>query len=128
MQSDNQTLDRGAGKDVIAEIGSTCLLMRSRLISRVIAGIYDEQLRPFGIGAAQFVLLVEIYKMEPASLVSQLPVRLLTINCGQGEHKSRRRVSIGNPLTAEVSLDFIVPKGHSVKVVRPPPFVESGRV
>src|ERR1035437_3204018 len=35
-----------------------------------------------------------------------------------------RRVSIGNTLTAEVSLDFIVPKGHSVKVVRLPSFVE----
>ena len=58
------------------------------------------------------------------SLVSQLPVRLLTINCAQGEHKGRRRVSIGNTLTAEVSLDFIVPKGHSVKVVRLPSFVE----
>jgi hypothetical protein len=36
----------------------------------------------------------------------------------------RRRVSIGNTLTTEVSLDFIVPKGHSVKVVRLPSFVE----
>jgi hypothetical protein len=58
------------------------------------------------------------------SLVSQLPVRLVTINRGQDEHKGRRRVSIGNTLTAEVSLDFIVPKGHSVKVVRLPSFVE----
>ena len=58
------------------------------------------------------------------SLVSQLPVRLVTINRGQGEHKGRRRVSIGNTLTAEVSLDFIVPEGDSVKVVRLPSFVE----
>jgi hypothetical protein len=58
------------------------------------------------------------------SLVSQLPVRPVTINLGQGEHKGRRRVSIGNTLTAEVSLDFIVPEGHSVKVVRLPSFVE----
>jgi hypothetical protein len=58
------------------------------------------------------------------SLVSRLPVRLVTINRGQGEHKGRRRVSIGNTLTAEVSLDFIVPKGHSAKVVRLPSFVE----
>jgi hypothetical protein len=58
------------------------------------------------------------------SLVSQLPVRLVTINCGQGEHKGRRRISIGNTLTAEVSLDFIVPKGHSAKVARLPSFVE----
>src|ERR1700704_835740 len=47
------------------------------------------------------------------SLVSQLPVRLVTINRGQAEHKGRRRVSIGNTLTAEVRPDFIVPKGHS---------------
>jgi DNA-binding MarR family transcriptional regulator len=67
MQSNSQALDRVVGKDVVAEIGSTCLLMRWRLISRVIAGIYDEQLRPFGIGAAQFVSLVAIYKMEPAT-------------------------------------------------------------
>jgi hypothetical protein len=58
------------------------------------------------------------------SLVSQLPVRLLTVNCGQGEHIGRRRVSIGYTLTTEVSLDFIVPKGHSVKVARLPSFVE----
>jgi DNA-binding MarR family transcriptional regulator len=67
MQSDNQTLDRGAGKDVIAEMARTCLLMRTRLISRVIAGIYDEKLRPFGIGAAQFASLVAIYQIEPAT-------------------------------------------------------------
>jgi hypothetical protein len=58
------------------------------------------------------------------SLVSQFPVRPVTINRGQGEHKGRRRVSIGNTLTAEVSLDFIVPEGDSVKVVRLPSFVE----
>jgi hypothetical protein len=57
-------------------------------------------------------------------LVSQLPVRLVSINRGQGEHKGRRRVSIGNTLTAEVSLDFIVPKGHSVKVVCLPSLVD----
>jgi hypothetical protein len=58
------------------------------------------------------------------SFVSQLPVRLVTMNRCQREHKGRRRVPIGNTLTAEVSLDFIVPKGHSVKVVRLPAFVE----
>ena len=67
MQSDSQTLDGLVGNDVIAQMGSTCLLMRTRLISRVIADIYDEQLRPFGIGGAQFVLLVAIYKVEPAT-------------------------------------------------------------
>jgi DNA-binding MarR family transcriptional regulator len=67
MQSDSRTLDRVVSKDVIAEIGSTCLLLRTRLISRVIAGIYEEKLQPFGIGAAQFASLVAIYQIEPAT-------------------------------------------------------------
>src|SRR5216684_8440851 len=47
------------------------------------------------------------------SLVSQLPVWLITINRGQGEHEGHRRVSIGNTLTAEVSFSFVIPKGRS---------------
>src|SRR5712671_3485739 len=56
------------------------------------------------------------------SLVSQLPVRLITINRGQGEHEGHRRVSIDNTLTAEVSFNFVIPKGHSA--VRLSSFVE----
>jgi hypothetical protein len=56
-----------AGNDVIAEMASTCVLMRTRLISSVITGIYDEKLRPFGIGSAQFALLAVIYQIEPAT-------------------------------------------------------------
>jgi DNA-binding MarR family transcriptional regulator len=55
------------GKDVIAEIGSTCVLMRSRLALRLITSIYDENLRPLGIGSALFALLVVIYQIEPAT-------------------------------------------------------------
>ena len=58
---------RDPASDIIDEIGGTCVLMRTRLISRVISAIHDEALQPFGIGAAQFVLLVVIGKLEPAS-------------------------------------------------------------
>ena len=54
-------------KDVIDEIGSTCVLVRTRLISRLITGIHDEKLRPFGISSALFTLLVAIYQIEPAT-------------------------------------------------------------
>jgi DNA-binding MarR family transcriptional regulator len=67
MQSDSHALVRVIGKDVIAEMARTCMLMRTRLISRVIIGIYDEKLRPFGIGSAQFASLVVIYEIEPAT-------------------------------------------------------------
>jgi hypothetical protein len=66
MQSDNQGLVRVMGKDVIAEMASTCVLMRTRLISRAITGIHDEKLQPFGIGAAHFALLVVIHQTQPA--------------------------------------------------------------
>lgn len=60
--------DETGGVDpTILEIGDTCLLMRTRLISRVFTSLYDEALQPHGIGAAQFVLLVVIDKLEPAS-------------------------------------------------------------
>jgi len=52
------------GEDVIDEIGRASLLMRTRLISRVITGIHDEEFRPFGIGSPQFVLLVVIFTIE----------------------------------------------------------------
>jgi DNA-binding MarR family transcriptional regulator len=54
-------------KDVIDEMGSSCVLMRVRLISRVLTGFYDEELRPFGIGAPQFALLGAISIIEPAT-------------------------------------------------------------
>jgi hypothetical protein len=65
-QLDGQRPVRVVGNDV-AEMASTCVLMRTRLISRVITGIHDEKLRPFGIGSAQFAMLVMIYQIEPAT-------------------------------------------------------------
>jgi DNA-binding MarR family transcriptional regulator len=56
-----------ANKDVIAEMASDCVLLRTRLISRVLTGFYDEELRPFGIGSPQFALLGVIFKIEPAT-------------------------------------------------------------
>ncbi len=56
-----------ADSDVISEFASACLLMRTRLISRVLTGAYDEEMREFGIHSPQFVLLVVIFKMGSAS-------------------------------------------------------------
>jgi DNA-binding MarR family transcriptional regulator len=56
-----------AAEGVIREINEGCLLMRTRLISRVMTAVYDEGLRPFGIGSPQFALLVIIGSMEPAT-------------------------------------------------------------
>lgn len=51
----------------IAEITSSCLLTRTRRLSRLVTNIYDQALRPFGVNAPQFSLLVLIAKFGPAS-------------------------------------------------------------
>jgi DNA-binding MarR family transcriptional regulator len=52
---------------MIAEMGKECLLLRTRLIARVISGIYDEQLRSLKISSAQFALLLAIFQGQPAT-------------------------------------------------------------
>lgn len=53
--------------DITNEITRNCLLTRTRRISRVITGIYDEEYRPFGINAPQVSLLVMISRLGSAS-------------------------------------------------------------
>jgi DNA-binding MarR family transcriptional regulator len=43
------------------------VLMRARLLSRAVTGIYDDKLRSFGISSAQFALLAVIGQTEPAT-------------------------------------------------------------
>jgi DNA-binding MarR family transcriptional regulator len=62
-----KTTRASAADILIGEINDACLLMRTRLISRVMTAIYDEGLRPFGIGSPQLALLVIIGSMEPAT-------------------------------------------------------------
>jgi DNA-binding MarR family transcriptional regulator len=56
-----------AADDVSSAIAQTCLLTRTRQISRVLTAIYDEELRPFGIVSPQFTLLVLIMELGPIS-------------------------------------------------------------
>ncbi len=52
---------------VTRKIAQSCLLTRTRQISRVLTAIYDEALRPFGVNASQFSLLVQIMEFGPLS-------------------------------------------------------------
>jgi DNA-binding MarR family transcriptional regulator len=53
--------------DITNEITRNCLLTRTRRISRIITGIYDEEYRPFGVNAPQVSLLVMISRLGSAS-------------------------------------------------------------
>jgi DNA-binding MarR family transcriptional regulator len=52
--------------EVIAGV-SAGLLAQARLLARIVTGIFDGKLRPFGISAAQFTLLAAIRQTEPAT-------------------------------------------------------------
>jgi DNA-binding MarR family transcriptional regulator len=70
MQHDDgmtNTQASNAAKNVIQEITRDCLVTRTRRISRILTGIYDDELRPYGINSPQFTLLVVIFRLGPAS-------------------------------------------------------------
>lgn len=56
-----------ADNAILAEITQGCLLTRTRRLSRLVTNTYDQALRPFGVNAPQFSLLVLIAKVGPAS-------------------------------------------------------------
>ncbi|MFZ6649355.1 MarR family winged helix-turn-helix transcriptional regulator [Undibacterium sp. TJN25] len=63
----NETANTPMEEGVIKEVTLNCLATRTRRISRVVTGIYDEELRPFGINSSQFTLLVVISRLGPVS-------------------------------------------------------------
>lgn len=54
-------------ESVVDEITRNCLVTRTRRLSRLITNIYDQALRPHGVNAPQFSLLVMIAKLGSAS-------------------------------------------------------------
>jgi DNA-binding MarR family transcriptional regulator len=53
------------GNCTVDQIACECLLMRVRKLDRVLTGIYDAELRPFGLKATQTNLLVLVAKAGP---------------------------------------------------------------
>jgi DNA-binding MarR family transcriptional regulator len=51
----------------VEQITRYCLLTRTRRISRVVTNVFDQELRPFGVSASQFSMLVLIARMGGAS-------------------------------------------------------------
>jgi DNA-binding MarR family transcriptional regulator len=51
--------------DIAEQIVANCLMGRTRYLSRVLTGIYDEEVRPFGVQATQVTLLATIATYGP---------------------------------------------------------------
>lgn len=56
---------RVTSRNVIDEMACGCLMGRARLLTRVLTGMYDDELRPFGIKATQLNLLVVVAQLGP---------------------------------------------------------------
>ena len=53
------------GKYLMDQMGRECLLSRTRILNRVLTGIYDDELRAFGLKATQLNLLVAVARVGP---------------------------------------------------------------
>jgi DNA-binding MarR family transcriptional regulator len=51
--------------DIAEQITSACLMGRTRYLSRVLTGIYDEEVRPHGVQATQVTLLATVAAYGP---------------------------------------------------------------
>lgn len=51
--------------DIAAQITGNCLMGRTRYLSRVLTGVYDEEIRPFNVQASQVSLLATIETYGP---------------------------------------------------------------
>ena len=50
---------------VIDQMGCECLFSRTRILNRVLTGIYDDEFRAFGLKATQLNLLVAVARVGP---------------------------------------------------------------
>ncbi len=50
---------------IAEEITANCLMGRTRYLSRVLTGMYDEEVRPFGVQATQVTLLAAVAVFGP---------------------------------------------------------------
>ena len=53
------------GTNLMDQMGRECLLSRTRILNRVVTGIYDDELRAFGLKATQLNLLVAVARVGP---------------------------------------------------------------
>jgi len=111
----------------VDEMACGCLMGRVRTLSRVLTGLYDEELRPFGIKGSQLNLLVVIARqgpvrridignliqLEPSTLTRNLQVMLKNPWVEEMDHGQDAR---GLPLAAtpggKALLDRVAPAWH----------------
>ena len=72
-----------SARNCALEMGSSCIAMRTRVISRVISRIYDEALRPHGIKGSQMSILAVISgfrRVEPSEICRLLQLDASTLS------------------------------------------------
>jgi DNA-binding MarR family transcriptional regulator len=105
------------------QISEQCLAVRLRVLNRVISGIYDEALRPYGLKVSQLNILVAIARMadvQPARLCQGLHLDPSTLSRNVERMRKRGwlRTSSGND--GRTQLLALTPEGEELlKAVTP---------
>ena len=60
-------MDNQEYRNMLKCLAGDCLCVRLRVLNRVITGVYDDALRPFGIRASQMNILVAVSAYGPAA-------------------------------------------------------------
>jgi DNA-binding MarR family transcriptional regulator len=58
-------MSRSLDQDIVERISNECVLVRWRKVSRMLTGIYEAEMRTFGLKSSQFSLLVAVAKAGP---------------------------------------------------------------
>jgi len=64
MASKLQNAERSRTADIAESAAAACIAQRVRRMSRIITRVYDDSLRPLGITASQFTLLVQLAQRD----------------------------------------------------------------
>ena len=70
-------------QDPFSVVAATCLSRQARLVNRVVSRVYDDTLRPLGLKASQFNIMVATARMgtaRPADLCASLRLRPSTLS------------------------------------------------
>jgi DNA-binding MarR family transcriptional regulator len=92
-------VDEMEGSKLAKAIASECIAHRVRLLNRVITGLYDRALQPFGIKVNQVTILVMLSmagKAEPSDIAATLLMEKSTVSRNLDRMRKKGWIRIAN--------------------------------
>ncbi len=115
-------------EEVAREIGASCLGFRMRLLDRVIARVFDEELRETGLRNTQLTLLVAVHRLGPvpaAKMVDWLELEKSTLSRNLARLEQRGLVTEGPGPDGRTHMLSITPAGNDLLVRAHPAWLQA---